>query len=80
MSARTQAESLDATAQAEAKRELGVIRAEVDRIGKRRDAIAAQLASLRDVVAGFASDDTGEFPAVASAAGKKSSGDDKAGA
>jgi hypothetical protein len=29
------------------------LRAEVDRLAKRRDAITAQLASLRDVVAGF---------------------------
>ena len=56
--ARTQAESLGTTAQAEAQRELASIRAEVDRIGKRRDAITAQLASLRDVVAGFTTDDS----------------------
>jgi F0F1-type ATP synthase membrane subunit b/b' len=57
-SARTQADSLGTTAQAEAQRELAGIRAEVDRISKRRDAITAQLASLRDVVAGFSSDDS----------------------
>ena len=33
------------------------LKAEVDRLTKRRDAIAAQLASLRDVVAGFGEDD-----------------------
>ena len=36
---------------------LAPLRAEVDRMAKRRDAITAQLASLRDVVAGFGKDD-----------------------
>ena len=35
-------------------------KAEVDRMTKRRDAITAQLASLRDVVAGFGDDDSGD--------------------
>jgi hypothetical protein len=34
------------------------VRAEVERLTKRRDAIAAQLASLRDVVSGFGEDDS----------------------
>ena len=38
---------------AEADRELAKVKAEVERMTKRREAIAAQLASLRDVVAGF---------------------------
>ncbi len=33
------------------------MRAEVERMTKRRDAITAQLASLRDVVAGFGEDE-----------------------
>ena len=56
-SARTQAESITSSGDAEAERQLAAIRAEVDRMTKRRDAIAAQLASLRDVVAGFGEDD-----------------------
>ena len=56
-SARTQAESITSTGNADAERELATIRAEVDRMAKRRDAITAQLASLRDVVAGFGEDE-----------------------
>ena len=36
---------------------VAALRAEVDRLAKRRDAITAQLASLRDVVAGFGDDE-----------------------
>ena len=39
------------------ERQLAALRAEVDRMAKRRDAITAQLASLRDVVAGFGEDE-----------------------
>jgi hypothetical protein len=56
-SARTQAESITSSGDAEKERQLAAIRAEVDRMTKRRDAISAQLASLRDVVAGFGEDD-----------------------
>jgi crotonyl-CoA reductase len=45
-----------AAGQAEAERELTDLRNEVARLGKRRDAIVAQLAQLRDVVAGFGED------------------------
>ena len=55
-SATTQAESIRHR-HAEAERELAAVRAEVDRMTKRRDAVAAQLGALRDVVAGFAEDD-----------------------
>ncbi len=64
---------MGASARAEAERQLASIRAEVDRITKRRDAITAQLASLRDVVAGFGTDDD------ATSASAPTSGDDKAG-
>ena len=40
-----------------ADRELAAVRSEVDRMTKRRDAIVAQLAQLRDVVAGFGTED-----------------------
>ena len=56
-SARTQAESITSSGDAEKERQLAAIRSEVDRMTKRRDAISAQLASLRDVVAGFGEDD-----------------------
>ena len=36
---------------------MAALRSEVDRLAKRRDAITAQLASLRDVVAGFGDDE-----------------------
>jgi uncharacterized protein involved in exopolysaccharide biosynthesis len=57
-SARTQADSITTTSTSEAARELAAVRAEVDRMTKRRDAIAAQLASLRDVVSGFGEDES----------------------
>ena len=57
--ARSQADSVNTTAQADAERQLAVVRAEVDRMTKRREAITAQLASLRDVVEGFGGDDDG---------------------
>ena len=75
--ARSQADSVNTSAQADAERQLAVVRAEVDRMTKRRDAITAQLASLRDVVAGFAGDDE---PRPRAAATKASGGSDKAGA
>ena len=56
-SARTQAESITSAGNAEAERQLATLKTEVDRMSKRRDAITAQLASLRDVVAGFGEDD-----------------------
>ena len=56
-SARTQADAITASGHAEAERELAALKAEVDRMTKRREAIAAQLGSLRDVVAGFGEDD-----------------------
>jgi hypothetical protein len=34
------------------------VQAEVDRMTKRRDAVAAQLGALRDVVAGFSEDES----------------------
>ena len=51
--ANTQAESVIAGGDAEQERQVATLRSEVDRLAKRRDAITAQLASLRDVVAGF---------------------------
>jgi hypothetical protein len=41
---------------ADAERELAAVRADVDRLSKRRDAITAQLASLSEVISGFAKD------------------------
>ena len=55
--ATTQAEAVKASGDAERQREVDLLKAEVDRLTKRRDAITAQLASLRDVVAGFGDDD-----------------------
>ena len=55
--ANTQAESITASGHAELERQVAALRSEVDRLIKRRDAITAQLASLRDVVAGFGDDD-----------------------
>ena len=42
---------------AELERQGASLTAEVDRLVRRRDAITAQLASLRDVVVGFTDDD-----------------------
>lgn len=56
--AKKQAESLRNSGHADSERELSAIRAEVDRLAKRRDAITAQLAALRDVVAGFGDDES----------------------
>jgi cell division protein FtsB len=55
--AATQAEAVRSSGDAERQREVALLKAEVDRLSKRRDAITAQLASLRDVVAGFGDDD-----------------------
>jgi hypothetical protein len=41
---------------AEAERDLSAIKAELERVTKRRDGIVAQLAALKDVVAGFGQD------------------------
>ncbi len=57
-SARTQAESISDTGSADARRELEALRLEIDRATKRRDAIAAQLGALRDVVSGFGEDES----------------------
>ena len=56
--ATTQSEAVKASGDAERQREVNLLKAEVDRLSKRRDAITAQLASLRDVVAGFGDDDS----------------------
>jgi hypothetical protein len=56
--ATTQAEAVRSSGDAERQREVALLKAEVDRLGKRRDAITAQLASLRDVVAGFGDDES----------------------
>ena len=53
-----QAESIRNTGHADSERELSAIRAEVDRLTKRRDSITAQLGALRDVVAGFTDDES----------------------
>ena len=55
--AKKEADSLRTSGQAEAERALAVIKAEVDRMSKRRDAIVGQLAALKDVVSGFGNDD-----------------------
>ena len=39
---------------------VAAIKAEVDRMSKRREAISAQLGSLRDLMAGFGNDDDTE--------------------
>ena len=52
------AEAVRSAGDAERQREVNLLKAEVDRLSKRRDAITAQLASLRDVVAGFGDDDS----------------------
>ena len=55
--ATTQAESITSSGDSEKQRQVAALRSEVDRLAKRRDAITAQLASLRDVVAGFGDDE-----------------------
>lgn len=57
-SAKKQAESLRSSGHADSERELAAITAEVGRLTKRRDAIAAQLGALRDVVTGFGDDES----------------------
>lgn len=66
-SAKKEAESLRINGHAESERALAAIKAEVDRVSKRRDAIVAQLGALKDVVSGFAKDDDGpdETPSAA---------------
>ncbi len=51
--AQNQADSIRESSAAAAQKELGDIRTEVEQLTRRRDAISAQLTSLRDVVAGF---------------------------
>jgi regulator of protease activity HflC (stomatin/prohibitin superfamily) len=55
--AHSQADSISAAGQADAERELAAVRTDLEQITRRRDAISAQLASLKDVVAGFTGDD-----------------------
>jgi hypothetical protein len=61
--AKKDAESLRSQGHADAERELAAIKAEVDRVSKRRDGIVAQLAALKDVVSSFAQDED-ESPAA----------------
>jgi len=70
--AETQAANSVAAGQADAERELVSIKAEVDRLQKRRDGIVAQLGALRDVVASFA-DPASDAPAQEKATGSKES-------
>ncbi len=65
--ARHQAESISASSDDAAQREIAATRAELARLTKRRDSITAQLASLRDVVAGFADDGDGDETAETAA-------------
>lgn len=55
--ARSQADTVRAAGDADLERQVETLKMEVSRLTKRRDAITAQLASLRDVVSGFADDD-----------------------
>ena len=55
--AKKQADALRNSGHADSERELQALRVEVDRLTRRRDSITAQLTALRDVVAGFGSDD-----------------------
>ena len=55
--ARAEADHLASTATVEAEKGHAIIKAEVDRLTKRRDAIAAQLSSLTDLVSGFGKND-----------------------
>ena len=57
-SARTQADALTAAGNAEQERNLSALKAEVDRMTKRREAISAQLGSLREMMAGFDDDES----------------------
>lgn len=58
--AKAKAEAAATSGAAEAEHKLAAVRAEVDRMTKRRDAISAQLASLSELVSGFSHDDTDE--------------------
>lgn len=51
--AQNQADSIRESSEAAAQKQLGEIRIEVEQLTRRRDAISAQLTSLRDVVTGF---------------------------
>ncbi|MFL6156089.1 MAG: hypothetical protein ACJ72D_08365, partial [Marmoricola sp.] len=59
-SAKKEAESVRTSGHADSERELSLIRAEVDRVSKRRDGIVAQLGALRDVVKGFGDEEESE--------------------
>ena len=56
-SARTQADAIATAGNAEQERNLAALKAEVDRMTKRREAISAQLGSLREMMAGFGDDE-----------------------
>jgi hypothetical protein len=58
VAARRQAEQIVANANSEAERAKSNAATELEALHRRRDGIVAQLAQLRDVVAGFANDDT----------------------
>jgi cell division septum initiation protein DivIVA len=55
--AKKQADALRNSGHADSERELAALKAEVTRLTRRRDSITAQLSALRDVVAGFGTDD-----------------------
>ena len=55
--AKKEADSLRSTGHADAEAELAAIKAEVERMSKRRDGIVAQLGALKDVVKGFGEED-----------------------
>ena len=55
--AKAQAEAQISAGHADHQRRLEAIKAEVDQMTRRRDAITAQLGQLRDVIAGFGGDD-----------------------
>lgn len=67
--ARSQADTVRAAGDADLERQVETLKMEVSRLSRRRDAITAQLSSLRDVIAGFADDevDTGDAAPGASA-------------
>ena len=66
--AKKEAESLRSQGHADAERELAAIKAEVERVSKRRDGIVAQLAALKDVVSSFGQDDDHSHDAAAETA------------
>ncbi len=62
--ARNQADHMSTQAQADLDRRTAAARAELDIVQRRRDGIVAQLASLRDLVAGFGPGEAAEGPAT----------------